>query len=102
MIEVVNPVRPEIIGQELRLRCKDMAGVIEYGTIVVNDDLLVIPVVFRRRCKNQQCCPRRAGFMAVHRWVLYGEIEDEHGNKRGVGEYVTEYVPDKDIREILV
>jgi hypothetical protein len=90
-----NGARPEVdLEVDVRLRCKDLAGVIER-----NED--GIPVVFRRRCKNQQCCPRMAGFMAIHRWVIYGAIKDNHGIPRGVGEYVTEYVPDRSPSEIL-
>lgn len=90
-----NGARPEIdLVEEIRLRCKDLAGVIER-----NED--GIPVVFRRRCKNQQCCPRITGFMAIHRWVIYGTMKDGYGVPRGVGEYITEYVPDRSPSEIL-
>ncbi len=90
-----NDARPELDQQdEVRLRCKDLAGVVEY-------DGEGIPIIFRRRCKNQQCCPRIEGYMAVHRWIIWGMVEDSHGVKRGVGEYLTSYLPDRNLSEIL-
>ena len=90
-----NGRRPENGNQsELRLRCKDLAGVIEYVGRK--------PSIFRRRCKNTQCCPRIEGSMAVHRWCIEESgCLDPNGNPFDVGEYITEYVPDKNPSEIL-
>lgn len=85
----MNPTRPELTGQaEVKLRCKDLAGVVEYED--------GIPVVFRRRCKNRDCCMPRDGFMAVHRWTIYG-----HQNDRGVSEYTTEYIPLRPVSDFI-
>lgn len=111
-----NGARPEHADQrEIRLRCKDTAGVAEYTRpaffdrngkpIEVYDSegnrVNMVPNVLRRRCKNQHCCPRLPGQMAVHRWILWGTVRDSYGIPRGVGEYITEYVPDRSPSEIL-
>jgi len=57
------------------LRCVDLAGVVEL-------DGAGLPVAFRRPCRNRACCPRREGFVPVHRWPLVGD---------GMGDYETRY-----------
>lgn len=100
----VNGHRPEYeISQEIPFRCMDLAGLGEYvEASILNEQgvpaQLWIPVVFRRRCKNSQCCPPRDGHIAVHRWkVADVALGDERLDRIGVGEYITEYVPNKPI-----
>ncbi len=87
---VANRARPEIdVQSDVALRCKDFVGIVEY-------DGAGNPVVFRRRCANRVCCPRRDGFIAVHRFTISGVQ-----NERGVGEFVTEYVAVRPVSEFL-
>ena len=81
----MNATRPEAEGRkEVPLRHGNkVAGIVGY-------DGTRVPVTFSQVCRDQECCPRRAGFVAVHTWTLYGDW-----NGRGVGEYVTAYVPRK-------
>jgi hypothetical protein len=86
----MNPARPELNGQqEVKLRCLDVIGVVEY-------DARGIPVVFRRRCKNRECCEPRDGFVAVHRWTIHGRQ-----NNKGVSEYTTDYVPLRPVSDLI-
>lgn len=75
--------------REVPLACRNFVGVVE-----VNTD--GIPVVFRRRCKNKECCQPRDGWIAVHRWTIYGR---ENGHE--VGRYTTEYLPMRPASELV-
>lgn len=61
--------------QEVELWCKDY-----YGTVIKDAD--GVPVEFRTRCKNRECCPPRRGMMALHVWDLV------------TGEFTTQWTPD--------
>lgn len=54
---------------EVELWCRDY-----HGTVVKNQD--GIPIAFRERCKNRECCPQKRGMMFLHVWDLVtGEFE---------------------------
>lgn len=60
---------------EVELWCRDYVG-----TIVKNQ--FGVPVSFRTRCKNRECCPPKRDMIALHEWDIVS------------GEYRTYYKPD--------
>lgn len=73
----------------IEVRCLDRRGFMDY-------DESGIPVVFRWACRNQKCCPRRAGMVAVHRQTVYGTQ-----NGKAIGEVHTTYEPTRPLSELI-
>ena len=90
------------MNEELVVGCRYRRGVAELQTVEAfnaqGDPLeLEIPARFRWVCKNPECCPRRPGHVAVHRFVMFQGSEGEPA----VGTLTREYIPTRPLDELI-
>ncbi len=71
------------------LRCRDLAAIVEAGPDPAS-------LTIGRPCRDRVCCPRREGYVAVHRWplTLTGD------GLLVVGEMATRYEPIKRAQDL--
>lgn len=91
--EVVLRCNPDAAGNG-----REWRGVVEYETFYLGDDPspTMIPVAIHMRCKNRECCERREGFNAFHRFPIFRDEPE-----CPVGRFTTSYLPQRPISDFI-